>query len=79
MQYRIKEEQVGDFKYFYPQWKKGWFWRRFTYPGGEDGTVRHTVFYKDIELAKETIEKDKKYRLLKATAKPKQIIYHYVN
>lgn len=79
MEYRIKEEQIGDFKYFYPQWKKRWFWRRFTYPTGEDGTVMRTKFYRDIEDAKETIEQDKVYRVLKATAKPKQTIYHYID
>ncbi len=79
MEYRIKEEQIGDVKYFYPQWKKRWFWRRFTYPTSEDGTVMRTKFYRNIEDAKETIEKDKVYRSLKATAKPKQTIYHYVD
>ena len=79
MEYRIKEEQVGDVKYFYPQWKKRWFWRRFTYPTGEDGTVMRTKFYRDIEDAKETIAKDKLYRLQQATAKPNQTIYHYID
>ena len=77
MEYRIKEEQIGDVKYFYPQWKKRWFWRRFTYPTGEDGTVMRTKFYRDIEDAKETIEKDKVYRLLKPIVK--QTIYHYID
>ena len=79
MEYRIKEEQIGDVKYFYPQWRKRWFWRRFTYPTGEDGTVMRTKFYRDIEDAKETITKDKLYRLQQATAKPNQTIYHYVD
>ena len=79
MEYRIKEEQVGDFKYFYPQWKKRWFWRRFTYPTGEDGTVMRTKFYRDIEDAKETIAKDKMYRLKKSLAVPKKTIYHYIS
>ena len=38
-----------------------------------------TKFYRNIEDAKETIEEDKVYRALKATAKPKQTIYHYIN
>ena len=79
MEYRIKEEQIGDFKYFYPQWKKRWFWRRFTYPTGEDGTVMRTKFYSNIEDAKETIAKDKIYHLKKNLAVPKKTIYHYIS
>ena len=79
MQYRIKEVEENGKTYFYPQYKKRWFWRRFVWWGGEDGYTPHTVWYKYKEEALEAIEADKEWRKEKALEKPKQVVYHSVN
>lgn len=78
MEYRIKEIEEYGKTYYYPQWKKRWFWRRFVWWGGEDGTTPHTVFYTSMEAALQEIEIDKENRKQKALEKPKQTIYHYI-
>ncbi len=79
MQYRIKEVEENGKTYFYPQYKKFLFWRRFVWWGGEDGTTPHTVWYKYKEEALEAIEADKEWRKQIALEVPKQTKYHYVN
>lgn len=78
MEYRIKEVQENGRTYFYPQKKKRWFWRRFVWWGGEDGTTPHTVWYKYKEEALEHIEDYKKYFEQKALEVPKKTIYHSI-
>jgi len=79
MEYRIKEVEEYGKTYYYPQWKKRWFWRRFVWWGGEDGTTPHTVFYTTMEAALQEIEIDKENRKQKALEVPKETKYHYVN
>lgn len=79
MQYRIKEVVENGKTYYYPQYKKHWFWRRFVWWGGEDGYTPKTVWYKYKEEALEAIEADKEYRKQKALEVPKETKYHYVN
>lgn len=79
MQYRIKEVEENGKSYFYPQYKKFLFWRRFVWWGGEDGTFPHTVWYKYKEEALEVIKADKEWRKQKALEVPKETKYHYVN
>jgi hypothetical protein len=76
MQYRIKEVVENGHSYFYPQWKKRWFWRRLVWWGGEDGYTPHTVFYSNHNAAIEHIEEDKEKRSLKP--EPRKTIYHTV-
>ena len=78
MQYRIKEIKVNGQSYFYPQWKKRWFWRRFIWWGGEDGRSPRTVFYRDMAEALQVIAKDKEYRKNKALETPNKPIFHYI-
>jgi len=78
MEYRIKEEKVNGQLYFYPQWKKRWFWRRFVWWGGEDGTTPHTAFYRDMAGALREIAEDKENRKKKAMETPNKPIYHYI-
>lgn len=79
MQYRVKEVEEHGRTYYYPQWKKRWFWRRFVWWGGEDGTTPHTVFFKDMAGALREIEEHKEYLKEKALEVPKKTKYHYVN
>lgn len=79
MEYRIKEVEEHGKKWFYPQWKKRWFWRRFVWWGGEDGYTPHTVFYDSMAGALREIEDHKEYLKQKALEKPKQVIYHPVH
>jgi hypothetical protein len=79
MKYRIKEKIVNGKSFYYPQYKKLLFWRRFVWWGGEDGTFPHTVFYTDKNDALKEIEEDKAYRLEKALEVPNKTIFHYIN
>jgi len=79
MEYRIREVEENGKRWFYPQWKKRWLWRRFVWWGGEDGTTPYTVFYKDKSSAIAHIEGDKNMRIQKANIKPKEIKYHYID
>lgn len=79
MQYRIKETEKNETTYYYPQWKKHWFWHRFVWWGGEDGTFPHTVFCTDISDALLEIERDKEERKEKALKIPKKTVYHYID
>ena len=79
MQYRIKEIQKYGQKYYYPQWKKRWFWRRFVWWGGEDGYTPRTVFTTSMDEALQEIETDKEDRKKKALVVPNKTIYHYIN
>ena len=79
MEYRIKEVEENGKSYFYPQYKKRWFWRRFVWWGGEDGTTPHTVFYGLMSSALDHIEDYKKYLKEKDIDKPKEAIYHYID
>ena len=78
MEYRVKEVEEHGYKYYYPQKKKRWFWRRFVWWGGEDGTTPHTVFYQDMAKALQEIEEHKEYLKQKAVKKSKETIYHYI-
>jgi hypothetical protein len=88
MQYRIKEIEDTGFdpsytklikkNYYYPQYKKFLFWRRFVWWGGEDGRTPRTAFYTTKEDALEAIEADKEERRQKTLEKPKKPIYHTV-
>lgn len=85
MQYRIKEVVENGNSSFYPQWKKRWFWRRFVWYGGEDGTSPFTSYYMDKANAIARIEEDKENRKIKEDKenrkikpKPRKIIYHTV-
>ena len=74
VQYRIVEkEHCGD-KYFYPQYKSGWFWRNFKSPTSE--RVYTTCFYLDMGAALRKIESDKEKRREKKANAP---IYHTIN
>lgn len=79
MKYRVKEVEVNGQKYYYPQYKKGWFWRRFVWLGGEDGYTPHTVFYTDMNKALWKITEDKLRRKQKALTPPKQTKYYYID
>tara|TARA_R110000868_G_scaffold87240_2_gene244132 strand:+ start:819 stop:1058 length:240 start_codon:yes stop_codon:yes gene_type:complete len=79
MQYRIKEVKEPEATYFYPQYKKFLFWRRFVWWGGEDGYTPKTVWYKYKEEALEAIENDKIKRREKALEVPKKTIYHCID
>jgi len=79
MEYRIKEVEKNGESYFYPQYKKFLFWRRFVWWGGEDGLTPKTVWYKYKEEALEAIEADKENRKQKALEVPKKTIYHYID
>lgn len=76
MHYRIKEVVENGKSYFYPQYKKRWFWRRFFWWGGADGYTPKTVWYKYREEALEAIEEHKKNRSFKP--EPRKTIYHTV-
>jgi hypothetical protein len=79
MQYRIKEKVVNGKSFYYPQYKKFLFWRRFVWLGGEDGTFPHTLFCRDKDDALREIEEDKTYNLEKSLEVPKKTIYHYID
>jgi len=79
MQYRVKEVVENGRSYFYPQYKKRWFWRRFVWWGGEDGTTPHTVFYTEMSKALWEIEKHKEYLKMKAQAEPDKTVYHPIH
>jgi hypothetical protein len=79
MQYRIKQVEKYGRTYFYPQYKKFLFWRRFVWWGGEDGYTPKTVWYKYKEEAFEAIEKDKIERREESLEVPKKNVYHYVD
>jgi hypothetical protein len=79
MQYRIKQVEKYGRTYFYPQYKKFLFWRRFVWWGGEDGRTPKTVWHKYKEDALEAIEADKEYRKEKVLEVSKKTIYHYVD
>jgi hypothetical protein len=79
MQYRIKEVIENGKSYFYPQYKKRWFWRRFVWWGGEDGFTPYTVFYGNHNVALEAIEADKEYRKQKGLEVPRKNVYHYIH
>lgn len=72
MNYRIKEVVENGQSDFYPQWKKRWFWRRFVWWGGEDGTFPHTVFYGTQGSALSYIEDHKN----RQEPEPRKTIYH---
>jgi hypothetical protein len=79
MQYRIKEKVVNGKSFYYPQYKKFLFWRRFVWWGGEDGTFPHTTFYTDKNDALKCIA-DNKLNCLKKTLEPSdKTLYHYIN
>lgn len=75
-EYRVKEVREYGRSSFYPQWKKRWFWRRFVWYGGEDGTTPHTVSYGTHSSALAHIEGYKLEREQKP--EPRKIIYHTV-
>ena len=79
MQYRIKEKITNGKSFYYPQYKKFLFWRRFVWLGGEDGTLPHTVFSTDKDDALREIEEDKAYRLKKSLEVPNKTVYHYIH
>ena len=79
MQYRIKEIQKYGQTYYYPQWKKSWFWRRFVWWGGEDGYTPKTVFTTSMDEALQEIEEDKEDRRKKALVVPNKTVYHYIS
>lgn len=89
MQYRVKEVEGTGFDpfytkiikktYYYPQYKKFLFWRRFVWWGGEDGYTPHTVFHTSMEAALQDIEDDKEYRRQKKLEVPKKPVYHPVH
>ncbi len=79
MQYRIKEKIVNGKSFYYPQYKKFLFWRRFVWWGGEDGTFPHTTFYTDTNDALKSIADDKLNRLKKSLEPSDKTIYHYIN
>lgn len=79
MKYRIKEKVVNGKSFYYPQYKKFLFWRRFVWWGGEDGTFPHTLFCRDKDDALREIEEDKAYHLEKALEIPKKTVYHYIH
>ena len=79
MQYRIKEVEKYGEKYYYPQYKKFLFWRRFVWWGGEDGTFPHTLFCTNKDDALKEIADDKLHRLKKSLEIPKKNVYHYVD
>lgn len=76
MQYRVKEVVENGKSYFYPQYKKRWFWRRFVWWGGEDGHTAYRVFHTSVDKALMAIEEDKQKRAIKP--EPRKIIYHIV-
>ena len=76
MQYRIKEVVENGRSYYYPQYKKRWFWRRLVWWGGEDGHTPHTVFCPTLQGALEEIEADKLIK--RDTPEPRKIIYHEI-
>lgn len=79
MEYRVKEVVENGKSYFYPQYKKRWFWRRFVWWGGEDGTTPHTAFYSNMSSAIATIEGHKERLKLKALVGPDKTVYHLVD
>jgi hypothetical protein len=79
MRYRIKQAEKNGRTYYYPQYKKFLFWRRFVWWGGEDGTFPHTLFCTDKDDALKEITDDKLNRLKKSLEVPKKTIYHYVD
>jgi hypothetical protein len=79
MQYRIKQVDKNGRTYFYPQYKKFLFWRRFVWWGGEDGTFPHTLFCTDKDDALKEITDDKFNRFKKSLEIPKKNVYHYVD
>ena len=79
MQYRIKQVVESGKSYYYPQYKKFLFWRRFFWRGGEDGTVYHTIFCTNIKNALVEIKNDKRRRREEALEVPKKTIYHYID
>jgi hypothetical protein len=79
MQYRIKEKVVNGKSFYYPQYKKFLFWRRFVWLGGEDGTFPHTSFYIDKNDAIKEIVNEK-FRRRKKTLEPSdKTVYHYID
>jgi hypothetical protein len=79
MKYRIKEKVVNGKSFYYPQYKKFLFWRRFVWWGGEDGTFPHTLFCREKDDALREIEEDKAYYLEKSLEVPKKTVYHYIH
>jgi hypothetical protein len=79
MQYRIKQVDKNGRTYFYPQYKKFLFWRRFVWWGGEDGTFPHTLFCTNMENALVEIKNDERRRREKSLEVPKKTIYHYID
>lgn len=77
MQYRVKEVVENGKSYYYPQYKKRWFWRRFVWWGGEDGYTPYTAFYLNLKDALWEIENDKESRKIQ-NPEPRKIIYHTV-
>ncbi len=78
MQYRIKEKVVNGTSFYYPQYKKFLFWRRFVWWGGEDGTFPHTAFYIDKDSALKRIADDKLDCLNKSLEPSDKTVYHYI-
>jgi hypothetical protein len=79
MQYRIKEKVVNGKSFYYPQYKKFLFWRRFVWWGGEDGTFPHTSSYIDKDSALKRIADDKINRLKESLEPPDKVAYHYID
>jgi hypothetical protein len=79
MKYRIKEKVVNGQTFYYPQYKKLLFWRRFVWWGGEDGTFPHTVFYSEMSKALWEIEKYKEKLKKQALVGPNKTVYHYID
>ena len=79
MQYRIKEKVVNGKSFYYPQYKKFPFWRRFVWWGGEDGTFPHTLFCTSKDAALTEIANDKIRRVKEQSQPSDRIIYHNVD
>ena len=79
MKYRIKEKVVNGTSFYYPQYKKFLFWRRFVWWGGEDGTFPHTLFCTSKDAALTEIANDRIRRAKKALEPSDKIIYHPVH
>jgi len=79
MKYRIKEKVVNGKSFYYPQYKKFLFWRRFVWWGGEDGTFPHTSFYTDKDSALKRIADDKIRRVKEQSQPSDRTIYHPVH
>jgi hypothetical protein len=75
MQYRVKEEIRMGKHYFYPQYKKFFFWRNMAgYRGTTD--VKDKVVYPHLKGARDHIEIFKDALNKKKLDSSKQVLYH---